>query len=221
VNKRVGAVTLILSGTPLANWQNVLSELPDGHSWDEEAFKTALKSFALKYCSTMARHEQKCFMKRNVGLPSDQLTSALLSQLQQFNRYLPYLPGVGNKFNPDNIREMLYNVLPGYVHTIIATADYKWFDDTKTDSEVSSYFDRLLVIGSMARGEKPKPAHQLVARKRQDSNKFKFNENKKFIPETQKKGKPKCHFCGNLGHEETQCCFKQKAGTDAQKKVKF
>jgi hypothetical protein len=92
-------------------------------------------------------------MKRNVGLPSDQLTSALLSRLQQFNRYLPYLPGVGN--NPDDIREMLYNALPTYVHTIIATADYKWFDDTKTDSEVSSYFDRLLVIGSMARGEKP------------------------------------------------------------------
>jgi hypothetical protein len=61
VNERVGAVTLLLSGTPLSNWQNVLSELPDGHSWDEEAFKTALKSLALKYCSTTARQEQKCF----------------------------------------------------------------------------------------------------------------------------------------------------------------
>jgi hypothetical protein len=96
---------------------------------------------------------------------------------------------------------MLYNTLPAYVYTIIATADYKWFDDTKTDSEVSSNFDRLLlVIGSMACGEKPKPAHQLVARKQQDSKKFEYNKNKKFIPETQKKGKPKCLFCGNLGH---------------------
>jgi hypothetical protein len=42
MNERVGAVTLLLSGTPLSNWQNVLSELPDGHSWDEEAFETAL-----------------------------------------------------------------------------------------------------------------------------------------------------------------------------------
>jgi hypothetical protein len=158
----MGAVTLLLSGTPLANWQYVLSE----------PFKTALK-----YCSTTARQEQKCFMKRNVGLPSNQLTSALLSRLQQFNRYLPYLPGVGNKFNPNNIRMMLYNALPAYVHTIIATANYKWFDDTKTNSEVRSYFDRLLVISSMAHGEKPKPAHPLVARKRQDSNKFKFNKN--------------------------------------------
>ena len=82
VNKRVGAVTLHLSGTPLANWQNVLSELPEGHSWNKEAFKTALK-----YCSMMARQEQKRFMKRYVGLPSDQLTEALLSQLQQFNKY--------------------------------------------------------------------------------------------------------------------------------------
>jgi hypothetical protein len=39
---------------------------------------------------------------------------------------------------------MLYNALPAYVHTIIA--DYKWFDDTKTDSELSSYFDRLLAL---------------------------------------------------------------------------
>jgi hypothetical protein len=150
VNKRVGAVTLFLSGRPLSNWQNVLSELPDGHSWDEEAFNTALKSFALKYCSNTARQEQKRFMKHNVGLPSNQLTSALLSRLQQFNRYLPYLPGVGNKFDPNDIREMLYNALPTYIHTKIATADYKWFDDAKTDSEVSSYFDRLLVIGLMA-----------------------------------------------------------------------
>jgi hypothetical protein len=97
-------------------------QTPDGHSWDEEAFKTALKSFALKYCGTTARQEQKRFMKRNVGLPSNQLTSALLSWLPQFNRYLPYLPGVGNKFDPDDIREMLYNALPAYVHTIIATA---------------------------------------------------------------------------------------------------
>jgi hypothetical protein len=182
----MGAVTLLLSGTPLVNWQNVLSELPDNHSWDEEAFETVLKSFALKYCSTMARHEQKRFMKGNVGLPSNQLTSALLSPLQQFNRYLPYLPGIGNKFDPDDIREMLYNALPAYVHTIIATADYKWFDDTKTDSELSSYFHRLLVIASIACGEKPKPAHQSVARKQQDSNKFKFYKNKKIIPETQK-----------------------------------
>jgi hypothetical protein len=118
-------------------------------------------------------------MKRNVGLPSDQLTSALLSRLQQFNRYLPYLPGVGNKFDPDDIRKMLYNALPTYVHTIIATANYKWFKDTKTDSEVSSYFNRLLVIGLMARGEKPKPSHQSVAKKQNDSTKFKFNKNKK------------------------------------------
>jgi hypothetical protein len=95
---------------------------PNSHSWDEEAFHTALKTFALKYCSTTARQEQKCFMK-HVGLPSDQLTSALLSRLQQFNRYLPYLPDVGNKFDPDDISEMLYNALPTYVHTIIATAD--------------------------------------------------------------------------------------------------
>jgi hypothetical protein len=73
----------------------------------------------------------------------------------------------------------------------------------------------------MARGKKPTPVHQSVTRKQQDSKKIKFNKKKKFIPETQKKGKPKCLFCGNLGHEETQCPFKQKASVKAQKKAKF
>jgi hypothetical protein len=178
VNEQVGAVTLILSGTPLSNWQNVLLELPESHQWNDAAFKTALKSFALKCCSTTARQVRKRFMKHNVGLPSNQLTLALLSQLQQFNRYLPYLPGVRNKFDPDVIREMLYNALPAYVHTIIATANYKWFDDTGNKSEVNSYFDRLLVISSVARGKKSKPVHQLVTRKQKDSKKFKFNKKK-------------------------------------------
>jgi hypothetical protein len=51
-NERVGDMTLLLSGTPLANWQNVLSELPEGHSWDDEAFKTALKSLKQKLTKT-------------------------------------------------------------------------------------------------------------------------------------------------------------------------
>jgi hypothetical protein len=74
MNERVGAATLLLGGTPVSNWQNVLSELPENHHWNDKALKTALK-----YCSTRARQEQKRFMKRNVGLPSNQLTSALLS----------------------------------------------------------------------------------------------------------------------------------------------
>jgi len=108
-------------------------------------------------------------MKRNLGLPTDQLTTTLLARIRQFNRYLPYLPGTGNKFDPDDIREMLYNSLPTYIHTIIATSDYKWYDGEKTDTEVCSYFDRLLVIGSMARGEIKKPAQQ-----KQDVTMFSF-----------------------------------------------
>jgi hypothetical protein len=79
VNKGVGAITLLLSGTKLSNWQNVLSELPESHQWNEEAFETALKSFATKCYSTTARQEQKHFMKCNAGLPSNQLALTLLS----------------------------------------------------------------------------------------------------------------------------------------------
>jgi len=216
VNERAGAVTLLLSGNPLANWQNVLSGLPEGHAWTEQSYEDAMQAFALQYCSATARQEQKRFMKHNLGLPTDQLTTTLLARIRQFNRYLPYLPGTGNKFDPGDIREMLYNSLPTYIHTIIATSDYKWYDGEKTDTEVCSYFDCLLVIDSMARGEINKPEQR-----KQDVTKFSFKNSKnKFKADKKTKGKPKCTFCGNLGHEEAQCRIKQKASAEAQKQTK-
>jgi hypothetical protein len=75
-------------------------------------------------------------MKRHLGLPSGQMTTTLLSRIQQFNRYLPYIPGTGNKFDADEVREIVYNSLPTYVHTIIATSDYKWYNKNKSDAKV-------------------------------------------------------------------------------------
>jgi hypothetical protein len=122
--------------------------------WNEDTFQQALRNFALNYCSSTARQEQKRFMKRHLGLPSGHMTTTLLSRIQQFNRYLKYLPGTGNKFDSDDIREMVYNSLPNYVHTIIATTDYKWDDENKSDAEVCAYFDRLLMISALARDDK-------------------------------------------------------------------
>jgi hypothetical protein len=138
VNERVPAVSYLLSRIPQSNRQNVLEKLPDGHVWNEDTFQQALRNFALNYCSSTARQEQKRFMKRHLGV------TTLLSRIQQFNRYLQYLPGTGNKFDSDDIREMEYNSLPNYVHTILATTDYKWDDENKSDAEVCAYFDRLL-----------------------------------------------------------------------------
>jgi hypothetical protein len=59
------------------------------------------------------------------------MTTTLLSRIQQVNRYLPYLPGTGNTFDADDVREMVYNALSTYVHTIIATSDYNWYDKNK------------------------------------------------------------------------------------------
>jgi hypothetical protein len=84
------------------------------------------------------------------GLPSGQMTTTLLSRMQQFNRYLPYLPGTGNKFEADQVREMVCNALPTYVHSIIATSDYKWYNKNKSDAKVCTYFDHLLVISALA-----------------------------------------------------------------------
>ena len=222
MNERVGAVTLLLSGTPLANWQNVLSELPEGHTWNDEAFETALKSFALKYCSKTTRQEQKRFMKRNVGLPSDQLTAALLSRLQQFNRYLPYLPGVGNKFDPDDIREISVQRIFLRTCTLLSRRPSIISGSTKIKRTARSvpisigYW--LLVQWRAVRNLSPH-----TSRSRTKSTIIK-NLNlikiKKFNPENFKKGKTKCLFCGNLGHEEFQCRFKQKASAEAQKRAK-
>jgi hypothetical protein len=96
INKGVGTVMVLSSGTLQAKWQNVLSKLPEGNLCNDGSFKTALKLFALKCCSLTARQEQKCFMKHSLGLPCNQLMLALLCQLQPFNKNLPYLPEVGN-----------------------------------------------------------------------------------------------------------------------------
>jgi hypothetical protein len=88
-------------------------------------------------------------MKRHLGLPSGHMTITLLSRIQQFNSCLPYLPGTGNKFDTDDVREMVYNALPTYVHTIIATLDYKSYDKNKLDAKVCACFDRLLVISAL------------------------------------------------------------------------
>ena len=88
------------------------------------------------------------------GTPSNIMTTALLSRIQQFNRYLQYLLGTGNKFDSDDIREMVYNSLPNYVHDIIATSAYQWDDEYISDAEVCAYFDNLLMISRLARGDK-------------------------------------------------------------------
>jgi hypothetical protein len=59
-------------------------------------------------------------------------------------------------FDSDDIREMVYNSLPNYVHTIIVTADYRWDNDSKLDAEVCAYFDNLLMISRLARRDKDK-----------------------------------------------------------------
>jgi hypothetical protein len=69
VNERVNAISLLLSGTLLSNWQNVLSQLPEDHISDENSFQEALCAFSLNYCSSMAHQEQERFMKRHLGLP--------------------------------------------------------------------------------------------------------------------------------------------------------
>jgi hypothetical protein len=57
----------------------------------------------------------------------------------------------------DDLREILYNSLPAFSRMLIILANYQWFETVKTDSKVTTYFDRLLVIGSIARAEKQKP----------------------------------------------------------------
>ena len=63
VQERAAAITYLLCGTSLSNWQNVLAQMPEGHIWTEESFQKVLHDFALNYCSSKARQEQKRFMK--------------------------------------------------------------------------------------------------------------------------------------------------------------
>jgi hypothetical protein len=140
VNKQVNAISLLLSGIPLSYWQNVLVQLPEDNIWDGNLFQEALCTLALNYCSSMESQEQKRFMKRHLGLPGGKMTTTLLSRIQKFNWYLPYLPGMGNKFDTYDFREMVYNALSMYIHTIIVTSNYKQDDKNKSDAKACAVF---------------------------------------------------------------------------------
>jgi hypothetical protein len=44
-----------------------------------------------------------------------------------------------------------------YVHTMIATSDYKWYNKNKLDAKICAYFYCLLVISALAQGKKREP----------------------------------------------------------------
>jgi hypothetical protein len=64
---------------------------------------------------------------------------------------------MSNKFDVDDVREMVYHALHTYVHTMIATSDYKWYDKNKSDAKVCTYFNCLYVISALAQDEKREP----------------------------------------------------------------
>ena len=59
---------------------------------------------------------------------------------------------MGNRFDSDDIREMVYNSLPKYFQTINAASPYQWDDNDKLDAEICNYFDNLLMISRLAWG---------------------------------------------------------------------
>jgi hypothetical protein len=128
---------------------------------------------------------------------------------------------MSNKFDADDIREMVYNALPTYVHTIIATLNYKWYEKNKLDAEVCTYFEHLLVISALAQGKK----WETKSSKKQityTGKKNSFNK-KSFKHESSSQNKTKCvqcQFCNMKGHEEDTCRFKLKAMQEAQRKTK-
>jgi hypothetical protein len=128
---------------------------------------------------------------------------------------------MGNKFDADDVREMVYNVLPTYVHTIIATSDYKWYNKNKSDAEVCAYFDHLLVISALARGKNQEPKSASKKQITYTGKKNSFNK-KSLKHELSSQNKTKCvqcQFCSMKGHEEDTCRFNLKAIQEAQCKT--
>jgi hypothetical protein len=126
-------------------------------------------------------------LKRHLGLPSGQMTTTLQNRIQQFNRNSPYLLGMGNKFDAGDIREMVCNALPTYVHTMIAISNYKWCNKNKLDAKVCNYFECLLVISALAQQEKREPKSASKKQVICTSKKNSFNKkrlNKNHLPKT-------------------------------------
>ena len=98
---------------------------------------------------------------------------------------------------------MVYAAMPQYVQNIVAQTNYKWHDERKTDHEVVGYFDRLILIGQMARNE-------MNIRKQPPKKKEQYHKPKKEYKE--------CKFCGLRGHVESKCRKKKRAEAAKQPK---
>jgi hypothetical protein len=110
MNERVNTVLLLLGETLLSNWQNELSQLPEDHIWDQNLFQEALRASGFNYCSSMARQELQQFMKKHMGLPSRQMTTTLLGEIQKLiDSYLTYL---GQAINLMLMTSEKWSILP-------------------------------------------------------------------------------------------------------------
>ena len=71
---------------------------------------------------------------------------------------------------------MVYNSLPIYIHTIIATSAYQWDNDNKSDTEVCAYFDNLLMISRLSHSDKGNLKPPAIKKITYNSKKNSFNK---------------------------------------------
>ena len=202
VATKFAQMTTILTGTSKSYWDAAVANLPWAQQGGQAGWDNAMEEFANNYASTTARQEQKRFMNRNLAKPKDMTPNAYWNRIQEMNRLLEYLPGVGNRFPPDQLREIVVTTMPAWMENTMIQANFKWESDELTDREVVDYLQRLYgmektILGAQSKGKKD--GSKTAKKKSQNS-----------------KNRKVCNYCTKkrgetwYGHTDAECRTKKR-----------
>jgi len=198
----------MLSGQARTNWDLCVDSLDAANVNTDAGFVAAMEEFSLSYCEPTARQDQRRFMNKKLGLPSSVTASVMWARLRYMDSCLPFLPGTGDRFPADHLREIMAAMLPDDVTEYMQDHTYAWDDPAKTDREVIAHFDNLL-----KRGDRKKAKTKTVDKSRDPPHRrgTKINRGK---------SKKICAYCTKhfgkefYGHVEADCRRKKKAAGD-------
>ena len=212
----------LLAGTSKVNWETAVANLPEDINNTDEGFETALYEFALNYAVASARQKQRRFINRNCRKPMDMQLNIYWNRIQELNRYMEYLPGTGAKFEEDQMREILFASLPGYVEEFLNATNFDWESQTHSNREVITKIQNAITYHEKWHGKsngkskdksKGKSADKSPAKK---GTKGKDTERWKKVCNwcTKNKNKAKGIDKPFRGHTDEECRSKPKNGKD-------
>jgi hypothetical protein len=119
--------------------------VPNGPVTMVQEVQQIYDAFALTFMDGTAQSKQKCYMvSGSIQKPKSWSLRQVATRLKTLNHYLPYLPGTGQSFLEDEMKDMLVNMYSPVYHHLMARANYDV--DAHSYLEITQYLQYLGLI---------------------------------------------------------------------------